>query len=100
MIYITYDDSAESISSLWELEYVNPKQLYLDYMINFAMKNYNLVVNPHWLNEMNRKDHNMHLSHREYLAAVEKWNRFKEQLTIDEYIRTVLNGKQLEFREI
>lgn len=106
MIYITYKinkyDTDVEIRNLWEItgEGIEPRKLYNEFMVKQATQQYNLTINPHWLNVMDHQKLNSHLSTEGFKTNSKAWCKFKKSFPVDEYIRTVLNGKQLEFREI
>lgn len=60
----------------------------------------NIVINPHWLNIMNRQDHNKHLSIGEYRDKKRQWAKIRRQWNVDKFISEVLMGRKERFRNL
>lgn len=107
MIYITktyennYGEDYTFINNVWSIDdkHVDPKQLYLNFMIEKS-KEFDIVINPHWLNPMNYEDHNQHLTKTMYKKICKRWNSYLYKYGIDRYILEELNGTKLEFKEL
>ena len=69
MIYVTYRNSylggRKVVKNIWNVDCEDVEQRYIEFMKEKA-REINIVINPHWLNIMNWKDHNNHLSIEEY----------------------------------
>lgn len=103
MITITYQPSEvyepSRINNIWKTEMDNPEELYKKHMIYYARNSLNLIINPHWLNAMDFKNNNSHLEEKEYKSSVKSYNKYKSIMTFDKYIKAVLCGEKLEFKE-
>jgi hypothetical protein len=103
MIYITneYSEFLESTSifNVWEVEQDNVEELYKEFMISKSLI-LNIVINEHWLNIMDYKNHHTHLGINDYKKVKKEWNKFLELYTIDKFILDELNGKKLEYISI
>lgn len=89
MIYITwrelyaYGDSV--IHNIWEIEDEDLEQQYKQFFIDRAT-DFNIVINPHWGNIMNRENHNTHLTEAAYKKKEKDWNKFLKLHTFDWFI--------------
>ncbi len=102
MIYITYKynefSEHEIVNNLWEIDIIGDvESLYKEYMISKAKDEFDIIINHHWLNIMNYKDHNSHLSKSEYNKKEKLWNKCLLKHTVDFYISEILKGKKLEY---
>lgn len=102
MIYIVekYSDMTEhhEIDSVWEVDADDVEERYKKWMIDFATDVRKIVINPHWLNMMNHKDHHPHLSAEEYKQKEKSWEKFLNSRTIEWYIKEKLKGKRLNYK--
>lgn len=103
MIYITnrYDSLCETsyINNVWDCKQNNVEELYKEFMYKKADA-IGIIVNPHWLNMMNHKDHHPQLSTEVYKMREKEWKRILRQWNIDKFIGDVLRGKKLEYKQI
>ena len=103
MIYITYRksnfDNSSIINNVWEVNCNNVQEKYIEFMHEKA-KEINVVINPHWLNIMNRQDHNNHLSIGEYSNKEKQWNKIKRQWNIEKFISEILKGTKEHYRSV
>ena len=103
MIYITYRrsifDNGSEINAVWDVKYEDVPKLYIDFMQKKAEKK-NIVINPHWLNIMNHKDHNSFLTETEYKDKSKEWKKELKQMNINKFISEILKGKKLKFENI
>jgi len=101
MIFITnrYCQFTEgtNINNVWEVNSNNPEQDYKNFMISAAKENFQIEINPHWLNMMNHKDHHPHLSSREYLKLLSLWEKYSKLWTIETYLEKVLHANKVEY---
>ena len=99
MIVITQDHDYEStnIRNVWEVNSNNPEQDYKDFIIRFAQNNFQIEINPHWLNIMNHKDHHPNLSEAEYKEKVNQWGEFLRRWTIENYLEKILHANKIEY---
>ena len=76
MIYVTYRNSylggRKVVKNIWSVDCEDVEQRYIEFMREKAHE-INIVINPHWLNIMNWKDHNNHLSIEEYREKTKAW---------------------------
>lgn len=104
MIYLVekYCDMAEHfiVDSVWEIGCENVEQSYLSFMIDKAEKHFDIVVNPHYLNIMNRKDHHPNLSAQEYKSREKAWRKYLVNWNMERYIEEVLEGVKLKFETL
>lgn len=104
MIYITYvqsefDFDSRSIKNVWNVDTNNVETLYTKFMFKKA-KELNIIINRHWLNIMDYKNHNYHLTKEEYDRHSKTWDRTLDRYTIDRFIEEELNGIKEHFIEI
>ena len=103
MIYITYRnsnfDNSLSVNNVWSVKQDNVEEKYIEFMHEKA-KEINVVINSHWLNIMNWKDHNNHLSIVEYRNKEKQWNKIRRQWNIDKFISEILKGKKEHYRSV
>lgn len=103
MIYILekYCDLSEHyvVDSVWDVPCKDVKESYNLFMRAKADE-MRIVVNEHWLNIMNRKDHHPHLSSEEYKQKEKEWNKILRRWNIKRYINDVLKGYKLEFETL
>lgn len=104
MIYIVekYCDIAEhyTVNSIWEVDCEDVGAKYREYILDFAQKEAKIVINTHWLNIMNHKDHHPHLSVKEYKQKEKSWKNFLNSKPIEWYIKEHLKGTKLEFKTL
>jgi hypothetical protein len=97
MIYITYRnskfDETPEVNNLWRVECDNIEEKYIEFMHKKA-KETNVVINIHWLNIANWKDHNNHLSIGEYGNKEKQWSKIRRQWNIDKFICEILKGRK------
>lgn len=102
MIHIIkkYSEISEhyEIDSVWDVDCEDAEEDYKAKMINFAEKDFNIVINPHWLNIMSHKEHHPILSAKEYKRKEKEWGKFLGIYTIEWHIGVGLKGKRLEFK--
>ena len=103
MIYVTYQNSyfdrRKVVKNIWNVDYEDAEQRYIEFMKEKA-REINIVINPHWLNIMNRKDHNDHLSIEEYRGKERQWAKIRRQWNVDKFISEVLRGRKERFRNL
>lgn len=103
MIYLVekYCDMAEHfiVDSVWEISSDKVEQDYQSFMRGEAT-GFNIVINPHYLNIMNHKDHHPKLSAKEYKAAEKSWNKHLKKWPIERYIKEILGGVELKFETL
>lgn len=106
MLYITYNksdqpyDDWETIKNIWEIKVdIDPVEEHKKF-IHEKAKELGIVINPHWLNLMNREDHNKHLSIQEHQDVEKQWNKILRQWNIDKFISDKLKGKKQKFKVI
>lgn len=103
MIYITYRrsvfDDASVIHAVWDVKYEDVTKMYIAFMQKKA-ETRNIVINPHWLNIMNHKDHNSFLTEAEYKDKSKEWKKELKQMNINKFISEILKGKKLKFEDI
>ena len=100
MIYVTYQNSyfdrRKVVKNIWNVDYEDVEQRYIEFMKEKAHE-INIVINPHWLNIMNWKDHNNHLSIEEYRKKEQQWAKIRRQWNVDKFISEVLRGWKERF---
>ena len=103
MIYVTYRNSylggRKVVNNIWDVDCEDVEQRYIEFMREKAHE-VNIVINPHWLNIMNRKDHNNHLSIEEYREKEQQWAKIRRQWNVDKFISEVLRGWKERFRNL
>ena len=103
MIYVTYRNSylggRNVVKNIWNVDCEDVEQRYIEFMREKAHE-INIVINPHWLNIMNRKDHNNHLSIEEYREKEQQWAKIRRQWNVDKFISEVLRGWKERFRNL
>lgn len=103
MIYIIYAPTPEyepaEIDSLWQVDCDDAHERYKQFMLDKA-KEINLVVNPHYLNVMNYKDHNKHLTLSEYQNACVVWRDIIKTKSFKYYLKDVLGAEKIKYKEI
>lgn len=103
MIYVTYRNSylgeRKVVKNIWNVDYEDVEQRYIEFMKEKAHE-INIVINPHWLNIMNWKDHNNHLSIEEYREKEQQWAKIRRQWNVDKFISEVLRGWKERFRNL
>ena len=103
MIYITYEnsyfDNRRTVKNVWDVGCYNVEELYIEFMKEKAHE-INIVINPHWLNIMNWKDHNNHLSIEEYREKEQQWAKIRRQWNVDKFISEVLRGRKERFMNL
>ena len=103
MIYVTYQNSyfdrRKVVKNIWNVDYEDAEQRYIEFMKEKAHE-INIVINPHWLNIMNWKDHNNHLSIEEYREKEQQWAKIRRQWNVDKFISEVLRGWKERFRNL
>lgn len=87
------------VKNVWNVNSENVLESYLKFMQEKA-KELNIVINPSWLNVMNYKDHNTHLSFLEYTKKEKKWCKIKRMWNVDKYIHEVLKGYKEKYKTI
>jgi hypothetical protein len=102
MIYIThyYNTEFRHIKNLWQLESeTDVKDLYSKFLISESL-NQGIIINPHWYNLINHKDHHPNLTVSEYKKQDKYWRRYLKDHSLDWYIEQKLNGVKLKFKEL
>ena len=103
MIYVTYRNSClggrKVVKNIWNVDCEDVEQRYIEFMKEKAHE-INIVINPHWLNIMNWKDHNNHLSIEEYREKEQQWAKIRRQWNVDKFISEVLRGWKERFRNL
>lgn len=103
MMYVTYRNSCfdrrKVVNNIWNVDYEDVEQRYIEFMMERAHE-INIVINPHWLNIMNWKDHNDHLSIEEYREKEQQWAKIRRQWNVDKFISEVLRGRKERFRNL
>jgi hypothetical protein len=103
MMYVTYRnsyfDGRKVVNNIWNVDYEDVEQRYIEFMRERAHE-INIVINPHWLNIMNWKDHNDHLSIEEYREKEQQWAKIRRQWNVDKFISEVLRGRKERFRNL
>jgi hypothetical protein len=103
MIYVTYQNSyfdrRKVVKNIWNVDYEDAEQRYIEFMKEKAHE-INIVINPHWLNIMNWKDHNNHLSIEEYMEKEKQWAKIRRQWNVDKFISEVLRGRKERFMNL
>lgn len=103
MMYVTYRNSyfdrRKVVNNIWNVDYEDVEQRYIEFMRERAHE-INIVINPHWLNIMNWKDHNNHLSIEEYREKEQQWAKIRRQWNVDKFISEVLRGRKERFRNL
>ena len=103
MMYVTYRNSCfggrKVVNNIWNVDYEDVEQRYIEFMRERAHE-INIVINPHWLNIMNWKDHNDHLSIEEYREKEQQWAKIRRQWNVDKFISEVLMGRKERFRNL
>lgn len=103
MMYVTYRNSyfdrRKVVNNIWNVDYEDVEQRYIEFMRERA-REINIVINPHWLNIMNWKDHNDHLSIEEYREKEQQWAKIRRQWNVDKFISEVLRGRKERFRNL
>lgn len=103
MMYVTYRNSyfdrRKVVNNIWNVDYEDVEQRYIEFMRERAHE-INIVINPHWLNIMNWKDHNDHLSIEEYREKEQQWAKIRRQWNVDKFISEVLRGRKERFRNL
>lgn len=103
MIYVTYRnsylDGRKVVKNLWNVDCEDVEQRYIEFMKEKA-REINIVINPHWLNIMNWKDHNNHLSIEEYREKEQQWAKIRRQWNVDKFISEVLRGWKERFMNL
>ncbi len=103
MIYVTYRNlylgGRKVVKNLWNVDCEDVEQRYIEFMREKA-REINIVINPHWLNIMNWKDHNNHLSIEEYREKEQQWAKIRRQWNVDKFISEVLRGWKERFRNL
>ena len=103
MIYVTYQNSyfdrRKVVKNIWNVDYEDAEQRYIEFMKEKAHE-INIVINPHWLNIMNWKDHNNHLSIDEYREKEQQWAKIRRQWNVDKFISEVLRGWKERFKNL
>lgn len=105
MIYITYDyddisfEPIKYIKNVWNVNCNNVEEQYIEFMLKKA-KEINIVVNPRYLNIMNRENHNFHLNDEVYKLKCKEWKKILKTWHIDIFILIILNGTLEKYKEI
>lgn len=103
MIYITKDifpqEECSYIGRVWHSEHDDLQKRYADWIAEEASMR-GITINKHWLNLMNRKDHNSHLSEVEYGEAEKSWKRFLAKNSFDSYLERTGLATECEFEEV
>ena len=92
MIYIIreYDDNCESYTIIGVIETdLKINKLYRNFVQEKA-KEMDIVINKHWLNIANHKDHNTHLTKSEYNRKSKEWTKFLKQNTLLKFAKSEL----------
>jgi hypothetical protein len=101
MIYIdtSYDSLCESthIEAVYQVDDKDVVNKYKTFMLEKA-KDLNLVVNPHWLNEMDYHNNNTHLTKQEYNRKCKEWKKVLRLWSVGKYIIEILNGVKLDYK--
>jgi len=87
------------VKNIWSVDCEDVEQRYIEFMREKA-REINIVINPHWLNIMNWKDHNNHLSIEEYREKERQWAKIRRQWNVDKFISEVLRGWKERFRNL
>lgn len=102
MIYLNYSydrDFGYSVKNVWNVDVENVEERYIEFMHEHA-KSVDIVINPHWLNMMDWKNHHPQLSFEEYKQKKKQWNKILNLWSIDNFISDVLKGKKEDYVSI
>lgn len=104
MIHIinTSDDFMEGhhISQVFDIEGVDDaKKEYLDFLLGESDVR-GIVINPHWGNIMNHKNHHPSFSAEKYKKEAKSWEKFLKEWNEVRFIKEKLGGKELEFKAL
>lgn len=107
MIYIIsehegeYEDKYQYIRSIWNIDNnINPELLYNNFMVEYGWAQFNLNIHPEHLCALNQENFNYHLSLGSYNRLEKKWDKFRNKYTIEDFIKEVLKGIELEFKSL
>lgn len=102
MLYVTYRRAGFSyscvIKNIWKVNINNVDEKYIQFMLEKA-KEINVIINPHWLNIMNHKDHNSHLTEGEFKNKSQQWSKIRRQWNVDKFISEILKGIKEHYTE-
>lgn len=104
MIYITEEychlSEGRSINKVWQVDSNSVEEDYKAFMLQEAEKHFEIVINPHWLNIMNHKNHHPHLSSADYKSREKAWKKYLNTWPVEKYIEEILEGVQLEYKTL
>lgn len=102
MIYLISnldEDGYSFISSVYESERDDLKEIYLNFMYNQASNQF-LNINKIYLNPMSFQNQKHNLSFEEYKLVCRKWMKFLEEWTFEYYINHYSFAKKIDFKQV
>ncbi len=106
MIYVEqktgYEDGDNfniNIIGVYQVNCDDVDERYKNFMINKA-KNLGIVINPYWLNIMDKDLYHYDMSLKEYKRREKEWSHILNKITIGYFIIKILGGSKLKYKEI
>ena len=103
MIYITKEsntyEECSYINRVWYSEQEDLQKKYADSVSKEASAR-GISINRYWLNIMNRKDHNNHLTEEEYRKEKKLWKKFLRDNSFESYLRETGLAVECDYQEV